>query len=280
MKKDISTKEIIKSITIEIAKYILNIELESVKFIDKELDRIEKREADVVIKCKISGVESILHLEIQNSNDKIMPKRMLRYFVDITTLYPDLPIHQYLIYIGKKKLNMSNEIVAENINYRYNLVDMHDIECQKLLELDTPEALVLSILCDFRGRDELELLVYIIKRLKELVNEDEHRFSKYMLILETLSTNRDLETTVKEAEEMLKNIELEKLPSYEIGFEQGIKDGIEKGIQRGIQRGIEKATLKNAMVMIKRFKLSIDEVSKELDIDKEKLLEFIKKQGD
>ncbi len=97
---------------------------------------------------------------------------------------------------------------------------MHQIDCQKLIELDTPEALVLSILCDFGDKDELDLLIYIIKRLKELTNNDLHRFGKYMLMIETLSSSRDLESKVKEAEEMLRTVELEKLPSYEIGYEK------------------------------------------------------------
>jgi len=53
---------------------------------------------------------------------------------------------------------------------------MHDIECQKLLELDTPEALVFSILCDFGGRSESEVLLYIVKRLKELIDDNTHKF--------------------------------------------------------------------------------------------------------
>jgi hypothetical protein len=102
---------------------------------------------------------------------------------------------------------------------------MHNIDCQELLNLDTPEALVLSILCDFGGMGESEVLLYIVKRLKELTDDDSHKFGKFMLMLETLSSNRNLQKKLKEAEDMLKEIELEKLPSYEIGFEHGIKSG-------------------------------------------------------
>jgi hypothetical protein len=107
MKKDITTKETIKTITQDISKYILHLDVSDIRFIDKELQRIEKREADIVALCKIDGIESILHLEIQNSNDRSMPKRMLRYYTDIKHLYENLPLHQYLIYIGKPKRNYS-----------------------------------------------------------------------------------------------------------------------------------------------------------------------------
>jgi hypothetical protein len=80
MKKDITTKDTIKTITQDIAKYILELEVTDIEFVDKELQRIEKREADIVALCKINGVEGILHLEIQNDNDMTMHRRMLRYY--------------------------------------------------------------------------------------------------------------------------------------------------------------------------------------------------------
>jgi hypothetical protein len=95
---DITTKDTIKTITYDIAKYILklNIEDSNIEFIDKELQRVEKREADIVALCNINGQRSILHIEIQNSNDKKMHKRMLRYYVDIKILYDTIPIYQYI----------------------------------------------------------------------------------------------------------------------------------------------------------------------------------------
>ena len=38
-----------------------------------------------------------------------------------------------------------------------------------------------------------------------------------------MSTNRDLTTTLKEAEEMLREIRYEDLPSYAIGMKKGIE---------------------------------------------------------
>ena len=78
--------------------------------------------------------------------------------------------------------------------------------------------------------------------------------------IEILSTNRNLEDYVDKGEEML-TVDIEKMPSF----------------NKGLQRGIEEATLKNAMIMIKRFKLSIDDIVKELNIKKEELLEYMKK---
>ncbi len=76
MKKDITVKEIIQAITEDLAKYILNIKIKDIKFIDKQLKRIEKREADIVALCQIDEKPKILHIEIQNDNQI----RYSRYF--------------------------------------------------------------------------------------------------------------------------------------------------------------------------------------------------------
>ncbi len=65
---------------------------------------------------------------------------------------------------------------------------MHTIDCEKFLKMDSPDALVLAILCDFKGRDEKDVVTYIITRLRELTQDDNHRLGKYMLILDELST--------------------------------------------------------------------------------------------
>ena len=198
-----------------------------------------------------------------------MPKRMLRYYTDIALRFDTLPIHQYLIYIGKPKLTMKEGIDGKSIKYWYNMIDMHTIDCEKFIKMDTPDALVLSVLCDFKDKDELDILLYITKRLEELT-KDEHTLGKYMLILETLSTNRDLQSTLKEAESMLREIKYEQLPSYEIG--------LERGMQQGMQQGTLQATYNNAVLMVKEFGLDVAEVAKKLNISITELKKHLNNQ--
>ena len=108
-----------------------------------------------------------------------------------------------------------------------------------LLAKDTPEALVLAILCDFKGKPEQEIAYYIVKRLHELLGNDEKGFRDYLGMLEVLSENRNLQPQIKEAEKMLTKVNVENLPSFQIGLEAGLERGIEQGIERGIERGIE-----------------------------------------
>jgi predicted transposase YdaD len=154
MKKDITTKEVLKQIAEDIAFYLLSLDVKEIEFVDKELQTVEKRESDLIGHCLINGIESILHLEIQNDNDSTMHLRMLRYYALIKTRYPDLPIHQCVIYIGRAKMKMIDHIQSYGLSYHYQLIDMHNIDCETLIAIDKPSALVLAVLCDFKGKPE------------------------------------------------------------------------------------------------------------------------------
>jgi hypothetical protein len=59
-----------------------------------------------------------------------MPDRMLRYLTDIRLNYPNQHVYQYLLYIGKQPLSMASGINSEQLQYYYNMLDMHDMDYQ------------------------------------------------------------------------------------------------------------------------------------------------------
>ncbi len=236
--KDIISKQALRHLAADIANLLLelNIDENSVELLATEQQRIELRQADLVarVKQRQSGEAFILHVEIQNDNDPRMPLRMMRYYTDIQLAWPEEPIRQYVIYIGKLALNMPEAHQAADFRYRYHILDMHRVDCNLLLEKDTPDALVLAILCDFKGRPEQDVVNYIVKRLHELLRDDERGFRDYFEMLETLSDNRQLQGAIDEAKDMLTKIDIRKLPSYRWGIEKGLETGLEKGREKGV----------------------------------------------
>jgi len=177
---------------------------------------------------------------------------MLRYYLDIQeAIEAKLPIYQYCIYIGKDKNYLKDKIVNETLNYHYNLIDTREIDCEHLLNEPTPEAKVLAILCDFKQKEPRDVVRYILKELHRLV-KDEKRLRDFMMVLEILSTNRDLKETVKEEKEMLRTMTYRDLPSYEVGYEE---------------RAIE-----DAVIMVKDFNIEPKIVAEKLNISLELLL--------
>ena len=254
--KDIVSKEIIKEIGRDISMHILGIDIQGeVTLVDKEWTRVEKRDSDIVFKNK----DRIFHIEIQSSNHSKMELRMLRYYSDILFEYKDCSVEQHVIYIGKERCRMKNEIVRDEISYKYGIIDVKDIACEDLLYHENPSAVALSILCDFEGRDKQMVVNTVLKRIKELTGGDDIEYGNYIKKVNVLSINRDLEDEVKKGLDMLA-VNLEDTPVY----------------QWEMERAIKKANFDSAIVMIKDFQLAIDDVVKKLNIKKEELLEYMK----
>jgi len=232
LKKDTITKELIKKIIIkDISKYILGIELDDIEFLNEEYQRVESRRADIVVKVKR---DYILHLELQSSYDSKMAYRMCRYWLDIRDI-TKLPIKQYVINFSNK--NMKNYI--DEFGYNFNMINMKEIDCDTLLNTNSPDAIVLSILCDFKDYNPIDITSKILVKLKNMLKEEE--FRKYFLILEEISGLREMKEVVKEAEMRLMDISFEDYPSYELGMEKGFNNGFNNGIQQGEIRGKIKA---------------------------------------
>lgn len=162
---------------------------------------------------------------------------------------------------------MKNGISKDGLDYRYVIIDMRNIPCEKLLNSSDPSAVVLSILCDFQNRDKQVVVNTILKRLREL--SDDREYQNYLRMVNILSTNRNLEKEVEKGENML-SVDIEKTPFYKMGEKRGEQRGEQKGEQRGV--------LLTAVMMIEKFKLSIEDVAKELNISIDELKKHLDKK--
>jgi predicted transposase/invertase (TIGR01784 family) len=274
MKKDIILKDITKSAIREIFKYILHLDIEDFEFLDIEFSKIEAKEVDILVKAD----KKIIHVEFQSTNDLNMIYRMLRYYTEIQSRFKTYDIYQYVIYIGKANLRMKNILDKQNIKYGYEIIDIKKLDCGEFLSINKAEALIMAILCDFKGRDEKIVIKEILSKLLTL-SSSKNEFKRNLLMLEELSTSRDLKKIIKEEEMGLMHTRWEDLPSYEIGLEKGIEDGMKKGIEKGIEKGKEEGFLKGkleaAKLMLKEFNLKAEDVAKKLDIPFDILLKHI-----
>jgi len=254
MKKDIISKSLIKELIAKnISKYILGFNVKNYHFIDKEFERIESRRADIVLKVED---EYIIHIEVQSSYESKMPYRMLRYYLDIKELF-DLPIKQYLINLSSS--NIKNKI--KEFNYSYEVINMKNLDCEEFLNSDSPDALVLAVLCDFKYLKPNEIVEKILRKLKKLIKDDK-TYRKYFIMLEEISTLRNLKEVIKEVNMRLSDIRWEDLPSYEIGMQKGIQKGLEKGV-----------------ISLYKYVKDIDLISKEFNLEKTKVIYILDKYG-
>ena len=111
------------------------------------------------------GNAFIVHIEIQNQNQATMPDRMLRYLTDIRLNYPNQNVYQYLLYIGKQPLAMASGISSEQLQYHYNMLDMHEMDYQFFMQQNSADALVLAVLCNFKETEPRAVVHEILTRL-------------------------------------------------------------------------------------------------------------------
>ncbi len=70
---------------------------------------------------------------------------------------------------------MKSKIKRDNIEYKYDIINITNISCESFIQSNDPSAVVLSILCDFEGRDKQMMVNSIIKKLKELSKDEKRR---------------------------------------------------------------------------------------------------------
>jgi len=229
-KTDIISKSLIKEVVKDLANYLLDLNIVQLTELATEKQRIEVRHADIVmLATDEQDHEFILHLELQHNNHKNMPLRMLRYFTDIALSYPDQPIKQYVIYTGSEPLRMNKGINQAGIDYQYTLLNMSTLDCERFIAENSPDALVLAILCDFKHKDGQQVIEEIITRLIKLTASQPDELNKYLKMLEILSASRKVTDAYKRVEKKkLNEKNIETLPSYQIGIDRGIEKGIEQ----------------------------------------------------
>jgi hypothetical protein len=89
----------------------------------------------------------ILHLEFQLSNDPRMHWRCYHYFGAIQEQWDDSEIIQVVIYLGNAPMQMKPKIERPSLNYRFDIVDVRQIEPNLFLDSPNDAERVLALLC-------------------------------------------------------------------------------------------------------------------------------------
>ena len=144
---------------------------------------------------------------------------------------------------------MRTELSREEAITGFELLNVHELDPEKILGSQIPEEVILAILGEYEREKAEGLIRRIIERLKELCG-NEARFNKYIKQLTVLSRLRNLEVeTKKTVEQMPITYDISKDGLFLEGKREGIKEGALKERKR---RNIEVArNLKTAGVDIK-----------------------------
>jgi hypothetical protein len=256
-------KENIEQIIASLAARLMDIDLSKTIDLRGKIQYTQEREPDFLMEYSdaLTQERKIGHLEIQSTDDLEMDKRELMYY-GLFHLKFGLPINQTVIYVGNKPLKyMTGRILAENIDFRYRIIDIRTVRYEDFLNSDIPEIVVLAILGDFHGDSPEDIAQRIVLKLKEIVKSG---FGKFTTQLQVLSKLRNLQPIVKQKiKKMPLNIQytIEEDALYEMGLEKGIEN------QKAIDESKRFAEKKDSVLKMLNAGLTIEQIANFLNED-------------
>ena len=163
-------------------------------WLDVELTKVQGRRADLLGE---TADRSLIHLELQSSQDAAMPLRMAEYCLGIFRLFGRFP-RQVLLYVGEAPLRMESELRGPDMWFRYRAIDIRELDGDRLLESEEVGDNVIAILA--RLRDHRDAVRRIVGRIAGLAAVERETALGQLLILAGL---RHFEETVeREARKM------------------------------------------------------------------------------
>jgi predicted transposase/invertase (TIGR01784 family) len=180
------------------------------------------------------GKTFVLHIEFQVKDEPKMVFRMAEYHIMLMRKY-ELPVRQYVIYVGAGKPTMEDHIRSEPMNFKYQLIALSAIDYHLLLRADNPEEKMLAILADLGSGDPKRIIENIVN---QVINTSIGNFSKLRHVqqLRILSQLRNLASDNLDIMDSVANFMSEE---KDILYRRGEIKGIEKG---------KKAVVKNLLL--------------------------------
>jgi hypothetical protein len=269
-------KENLRVVTPVLIDKVLNIKAIQSEDIPTKLQHTKEREADFLkIITDEKGDVFILHLEFQVADDPTMAFRMLDYNLMLMRIY-DLPILQYVIYLGEKYPKASNQIKRPKLFFEYDVICVKDIPIDFFLNSKQPEEIIFSILANFGNENFEKVVENILESIKKTSNSTLQQ-EKCFQQLRIISNLRKFTPLIEKVMQSIATVFKEE---NDFLFIKGIKIGNEEGRQEGHQLGHEEGReviLKNGIPKLLQKGFSHEQIADTFSIPIEEVIRIIKK---
>jgi predicted transposase YdaD len=202
------------------------------RWLNVELPEVRNTRVDLLGETE-SG--ELVHIELQSTNDAAMALRMAEYCLRVYRQFGRFP-QQLVVYVGAVPARMSTELHGPSLDYSYRLVDIRELDGQRLLESPQVGDNIVAILT--RLTDVRAAVGRILARIGVLEPAEREAALVRLLILSEL---RDLgEVVEEEARKMpiLNDILDHKVLGRE--YKKGVEHGVQQGELLVLRRQIEK----------------------------------------
>jgi predicted transposase YdaD len=202
-------------------------------WLNVELPEVQNTRVDLVGQT-LAG--EFVHIEIQSANDPAMPLRMAEYALRLYRRLGKFP-YQTVLYVGSDPLRMSAELTHPELRFKYRLVDIREMDGQRLLESRHFGDNVIGILA--RLPDRVEAVRHVLRTIAALPATERESALKQLLILSGLRQMEELVEQEAKNMPILNDIMDHKVLGREFkrGLQQGVQQGLQEGVRQGVQQG-------------------------------------------
>ncbi|WP_158043543.1 hypothetical protein [Skermanella pratensis] len=206
------------------------------RFLSAEFSIVRQRRPDMV--AELDNGE-VFHTEFHAGREDIS-WRMLEYYALISRHHGGAPVTQLVLHLGERGEGGPPGIRHPNLNFRYEVRYIADLDAGPLLDSPAPEDAVLAILC--RCDDIRERVRRVVARLAPLPRRERSDAAAKLLILSQL---RKATPVVKEElETMAIQVNIKEHPYLSEVFAKGLEEGEAKGREEGEAKGRAEALLR------------------------------------
>jgi hypothetical protein len=181
----------------------------------------------------------LVHIELQSTNDGSMPLRMAEYCLRVYRLFERFPT-QILLYVGEDPVRMQSELIGRDQWFRYRLMDIRELDGERLLESEHVGDNIIAILA--RWQDSHKAVRLIVEKVAKLEPGERQGALEQLLILAGL---RKLGLVVEE--------EASKVPILnDILDHEVLGREYKRGLQEGVQQGAAEGAHQEALAVLRR----------------------------
>ncbi len=224
----------------------------------------------------------ILHIEFQTYNNIEMHKRMMEYYAILHRKH-NIPLLQFVIYVGVDKMDMKNKIQHSDISFRYNLFDMGKVNYDEFLDSDIPEVVMLGVLAGFGKENKEEAMEKIIEKMITLsqtlpryknTNAKEKFITQIRVLSKIKKLNHFISPILKKMA-LLFNIEEDEF------YQEGVKKEREKAnleIEKTLERANLEKKLEKEKTILKVYVkgMKIHDIAESFDVSIQEVKKIIK----
>ncbi|HEY5393010.1 MAG TPA: hypothetical protein VIJ92_01400 [Ginsengibacter sp.] len=212
-----------------IITHLLNLHIVESMELPDDIQHTKERKPDLLKKVTDkTGKTFVLHIEYQAKSDQEMPYRMAEYSIMLQRKY-NLPVKQYVIFIGNGKANMATNIVNDNFSFHYDIISLSSIDYKIFLKSGKPEEKILAILANFENEEPASAIKNILQSVKDSSGSS-FAENRYLNQLRVLGQLRNFKNQFDKAMESISTFFKEENDPL---FYRGEVKGLEKGLQKG-----------------------------------------------